>query len=121
MTVSPDGAHAYVANGGGASVSQFSRDPQTGLLTALSPATASAGPSPLSVTVSPDGAHAYVANGGGASVSQFSRDPQTGLLTALSPATAPAGPTPLLGDGLPRRRPRLRRQLRRGERLPVLP
>ncbi len=63
-------------------------------LTALSPASVSAGAGAVRVTVSPNGHNVYVTNGNAATVSQYSRNTETGKLTALSPATVATGSEP---------------------------
>jgi DNA-binding beta-propeller fold protein YncE len=94
VVVSPDGTSVYVAYEGGTTLSQYSRNTETGKLIALSPATIATGSEPRSVTVSPDGKSAYVTDFGSDAVSQFSRNPETGKLTALSPATVTTGDSP---------------------------
>ncbi len=83
---------AYVVNSSGNNVSQYNVD-AGGTLTALSPATVSAGAFPFSVTVDPTGRYAYVANVNGNSVSQYRVDSSGGLI-ALSPATVGTGAGP---------------------------
>jgi DNA-binding beta-propeller fold protein YncE len=65
-----------------------------GPLTALSPATVTAGSGAARVVVSPDGKNAYVGNRYTTTISQYSRSASTGALTALSPATVTAGTDP---------------------------
>ena len=59
VTVSPDGSHAYVANGNGNSVSVI--DTATNTVAATIPV----GAAPWGVAFSPDGSHAYVTNTAG--------------------------------------------------------
>jgi DNA-binding beta-propeller fold protein YncE len=73
IAVSADGASVYASDNGSNAVSQYSRDLETGKLTALSPASLAAGVSPYGIAVSPDGRSAYVANEGSDSISQYSR------------------------------------------------
>ncbi len=94
VVVSPDGKSVYVAYEGGKTLSQYSRNTETGKLIALSPATIATGSEPRSVTVSPDGKYVYVTDFGSDAVSQFSRNSETGKLTALSPATVATGDSP---------------------------
>jgi DNA-binding beta-propeller fold protein YncE len=94
LVVSPDGKSVYVGFERGTTLAQFSRDPTTGKITALSPATVEAGPEPRTVAISPDGKSVYATNFGGATISQFSRNTETGALTALSPATVATGQGP---------------------------
>ena len=99
MIVSPDGTSAYVENYSGDSVSMYSRNTSTGLLTALSPATISTGMSrPRGMAISADGTSVYVSNLASSVVSMYSRNTSTGLLTALSPTTIVAG---VAGDNGP--------------------
>jgi 6-phosphogluconolactonase (cycloisomerase 2 family) len=86
VTVSPDGAHVYVASSIDDAVTLFSRDAGTGELTFVEAQFDGVGgvaglDGPESVTVSPDGAHVYVASFFGDSVAVFSRDMGTGALT----------------------------------------
>jgi YVTN family beta-propeller protein len=73
IVVSPDGGSVYATNEVTNDVSQYSRDPETGNLTALSPATVATGTHPEGIAASPDGNSVYVANHGSNSVSQYSR------------------------------------------------
>jgi DNA-binding beta-propeller fold protein YncE len=95
VAISPDGKSVYVPDAAEAAktkmLSQFSRNPETGALTALSPATVATGGEARGVTVSSDNASVYVANGTEGVVSQYSRNTTTGLLAPLSPPSAPAG------------------------------
>ena len=70
---------AYVANEGGASVSQF--DAAGGVLTPLSPPTVPAGSGPVGVAVSPDAGSLYVADASSNAVSQYDIGPD-GTLAA---------------------------------------
>jgi DNA-binding beta-propeller fold protein YncE len=94
VVISPNGKSAYAGNRDSNTISQYSRNTETGQLKALSPATAATGSSPHIVAVSPDGASVYVSDNGSNAVSQFSRNTETGELTALSPATVAAGISP---------------------------
>jgi uncharacterized repeat protein (TIGR01451 family) len=109
VAVSPDGTSAYVTSGGAgaggdSAITEFSRNPATGMLAQLpspndcisgslaNPAgcatdTATGMANPITVVVSPDSANVYVSAGGlgpGGDVAEFSRDPTTGALTQLS-------------------------------------
>ncbi|MEU4216012.1 beta-propeller fold lactonase family protein [Actinoplanes sp. NPDC026623] len=100
LAVSPDGRHVYAAATTGSTITALSRDPGTGILTALaapnrcvyhSTATAPAGCTSgrlLSgaggVVVSPDGKFVYVASSLSDSVTVFARDDATGVLTQLA-------------------------------------
>jgi DNA-binding beta-propeller fold protein YncE len=95
VAISPDGKSVYVGYEEGKSISQYSRNTETGALTPSSPATVESGNEPRVVTVSPDGKSVYVANfasgGGSSSVSQYSRNTETGNLTPLVPAAVELG------------------------------
>ena len=82
VALTPDGARAYVANGGANTVSVI----DTGTNTAI--ATVAVGASPNAVAVTPDGARAYVADSSANTVSVI----DTGTNTVV--ATVPVGTTP---------------------------
>jgi 6-phosphogluconolactonase (cycloisomerase 2 family) len=95
LTVSPDGRHLYYVGGDDDSLTVFSRDAITGLLTPVVKYQEGIGgveglDEPLGVIVSPDSRHVYVASGrdpqapdpsAGGTVAVFSRDATTGALT----------------------------------------
>ena len=89
------GEYAYVANYFDGTVSQFSINTTTGLLSPLTPLTVSAtGTYALSVAIHPTGKFAYVttlAGSADAVVAQFTIDQSTGKLTAMTPPTVSAG------------------------------
>jgi len=91
VTVSPNGAFAYVANYGSGNVSAYTINATTGALAAIGTAVA-AGTNPYSVTVSPDGRFAYVANNSSNNVSAYTIDATTGVLTAVGAVAAGTGP-----------------------------
>jgi YVTN family beta-propeller protein len=62
VAFSPDGAHAYVPNGGSDTVSVIDTATKTVATTIPIAGADDSRPCPVSVAVSPDGAHAYVAN-----------------------------------------------------------
>jgi 6-phosphogluconolactonase (cycloisomerase 2 family) len=87
VTISPDGAHAYVV-GYGNSLAVLGRDTATGRLTFIEAHFDNVGGDEglekgNSVTVSPDGAHVYVASLNDNAVAVFSRDASTGRLTIV--------------------------------------
>ena len=93
IAISTDGSSVYeVSNNSGGTISMYTRNSATGVLTAMSPATVDAvGPNLSSVTVSADGKSVYVAtNNPSGTISMYNRNISTGLLTALSPATITA-------------------------------
>ena len=73
IVVSPDGNSVYATNEVTDNVSQYSRDTETGALTALTPATVATGTHPEGIAVSADSNSVYIANHGSGSVSQYSR------------------------------------------------
>jgi DNA-binding beta-propeller fold protein YncE len=81
--------NVYVANAGSFTVSQYAIG-SGGLLSALSPATATAGDNPRAIAVTPDGKSAYVTNFFGNSVSQYDVDSESGALSPKTPATVAA-------------------------------
>ncbi len=73
ITISPDGASVYLVNYYN-TVSTYSRNITTGLLTQLDTITISgAGSLPQSIAISPDGASVYVLNNGTDNISMYSR------------------------------------------------
>jgi 6-phosphogluconolactonase (cycloisomerase 2 family) len=105
VTVDPTGKFAYVANLSSASISAYSINAGTGVLTGISCGGGlgcsgdlfTAGAGPRSVTVDPSGKFLYVANSfnvaGGNSVSAYTINATTGALTSVGPATV-AGTNP---------------------------
>jgi 6-phosphogluconolactonase (cycloisomerase 2 family) len=94
ITLAPDGAHLYIANGGG-NVSVFAIG-SDGLLTLVPASGASqnptaAGTNPVAVALSQDGQFLYVANGGG----------NVSIYTVVSGAGTLIPLTPLLGSPFP--------------------
>jgi 6-phosphogluconolactonase (cycloisomerase 2 family) len=89
--ISKDQKNVYCVFSGLAQLGLFSRDLNTGALTALSPSVIATSGGPSKVVESLDGANVYVTNGGYDSISQYSRNTSTGQLTALSPATVSGG------------------------------
>jgi 6-phosphogluconolactonase (cycloisomerase 2 family) len=86
VTVTPDGAHVYVASQNDDAVAVLSRDGGTGILTLVEAQFDGVGGvdglrEPHSVTVSPDGGHVYVAGRYDDAVAVFGRDAGTGALT----------------------------------------
>ena len=96
--VSPNGKFFYVPNwtsGGSvpqATVSAFSIDPSSGILSMVSGSPFGAGNGPASVAIDPTGRFAYVPNQFSGTISGFSLDSGTGGMSPLS--TTPAGITP---------------------------
>ena len=88
VTVSPDGAHVYVAGLFDDAVAVFTRDPGSGLLTFVEVHKDGVNGTDglkgaLAVRVSPDGRHLYAAGRFDDAVAVFARDANTGMLTFL--------------------------------------
>lgn len=99
VTVDPSGKFAYAVNEDDATVSMFTINSTTGILTPTTPATVFTGPTPFSMTVDPSGKFAYVPNNlsGGLNtygVSQYTIDSVTGVLTQNTPPAVAAGNGP---------------------------
>ena len=89
VTVSPDGAHVYVAGWADNAVTVFSRNNTTGQLTFVQAVKNGLGgvngiTGPNSIAVSPNGANVYVVGEFDDAVALFDRDPQTGKLTWIA-------------------------------------
>jgi DNA-binding beta-propeller fold protein YncE len=94
IAISPDGADVYVITQGTNSLVEFSRDPETGLLTETGCISredsecvsnkAGGLNSPYGIAVSPDGKNVYVASYADEAIAEFSRNTSTGVLTQLS-------------------------------------
>ena len=99
LAISPDGRNVYVVTQGKNAVVEFSRSPETGLLTEMGAEhnqcishEASSGcvtneakglNLPYGVAVSPDGKNVYVAGHADEAVAEFSRNTESGALTQL--------------------------------------
>ncbi|HEU5340046.1 lactonase family protein [Edaphobacter sp.] len=99
IVADPLGRFAYVANlvsnaSDKATISMYTIDSSTGVLTPTSPATVATGFFPQGIAVDPSGRFVYTANSDDNSVSMFRVDQVTGLLTPTSPATVAAGWSP---------------------------
>jgi 6-phosphogluconolactonase (cycloisomerase 2 family) len=79
VTTSPSGKFVYVVNKSSDSVSAYSVDQETGILTKIGDV--ATGQQPVAVTVDAKGQFAYVAHGGDHTVSAYSIDADTGQLT----------------------------------------
>jgi len=91
VTVDPSGRYAYVANGGGNNLSQYTIGAD-GSLTPLAAPTVVAGTNPQSVAIDASGKYVYVANDGG-TVSQYTVGAD-GSLAPLSTPSVVAGTNP---------------------------
>ena len=87
ITVSPDGKNVYTSNSGSGSISQYTVDTTTGLLSLMSPGSVSISDSyPQGIAVSPDGLFVYLCTQ--TAIYRFSRSAVDGSLTLLSGTTA---------------------------------
>jgi 6-phosphogluconolactonase (cycloisomerase 2 family) len=92
MVVDPLGRFAYVANlvsnvSGPSSISMYTINPTTGVLTPTTPAMVPTGWFPQGIAIDPLGRFVYTANTDDSSVSMFTINQTTGLLTPTSPAS----------------------------------
>jgi 6-phosphogluconolactonase (cycloisomerase 2 family) len=93
ITLSPDGANAYISAGtmSGPAIAVFSRETPTGTLTFQTTTELSAS-SATALIVSPDNAHLYAAHRDGNVVTIFGRNQATGALTPLDSVGNLLGP-----------------------------
>jgi 6-phosphogluconolactonase len=92
MVADPLGRFAYVANlvsnaSDLATISMFTINPSTGVLTPTSPATVPTGFFPQAIAIDPRGRFVYTANSDDSTVSMFTINQSTGVLTPTSPAS----------------------------------
>jgi 6-phosphogluconolactonase (cycloisomerase 2 family) len=92
MVADPLGRFAYVANtvsnvSDQATISMYTINSTTGVLTPTSPATVPTGFYPQEIAIDPLGRFVYTANSDDATVSMFTVNQTTGVLTPTSPAT----------------------------------
>ncbi|MFZ1083772.1 MAG: beta-propeller fold lactonase family protein [Terracidiphilus sp.] len=96
MVVDPAGRFAYVANlvsnaTDQATISMFTINPATGVLTPTSPATVPTGFFPQGIAIDPTGSFIYTADSDDNAISIFTVNQTTGVLTATTPAEVPTG------------------------------
>lgn len=103
IVISPDGKHVYALSQPTKSseegeVKQYSRNAETGELTALSPASVSTGEGmPRAITITPDGKGVYVATEApNRRINEYSRNTETGKLTTISSFEPPYTPCRIL-------------------------
>ncbi len=103
VTVDPLGRFAYVAscgygqgcNGvGPGSISEYTIDPVSGSLTAVSDSPVEADQNPMSLTADPTGRFVYVPNPGSGDVSVFTITPGVGSLSQITGSPFPTGTQP---------------------------
>ena len=92
LVADPLGRFVYVANlvsnaSDLSTISSYTINPTTGVLTATSPATVHTGWFPQAITIDPKGRFVYTANTDDSTVSMFTINQTTGVLTPTSPAT----------------------------------
>jgi 6-phosphogluconolactonase len=100
MVVDPSGKFVYVANlvsnaSDEATISMYTIDSSTGVLTPTTPATVATGYYPQGIGVDPFSRFVYTANSDSNTVSMFTINPATGVLTATTPASVATGWSPL--------------------------
>ena len=87
LTIDATGTHLYCPNkatgGGGSTISAYSIDQTTGLLTQVG-ANVPSGPGPFLVTIEATGRFAYAASSGGADVHGYTIDQTSGALTPMA-------------------------------------
>lgn len=76
---SPDGNNLYVLGAGTSIITEFTRNPSTGVISALGTATVT--PTTAGMVFSPDGNNLYVTDTSASNITNISRDPTTGALT----------------------------------------
>ncbi len=92
VTIDPSGKFLYVANNTSGTVSAYSINSSTGVLTAVSGSPfLTGGTGARSVTIDPAGKFAYVANDSSGNISAFTINASTGVLTAVGGSPFPSG------------------------------
>ena len=100
MVVDPAGRFAYVANlmsnaSDQATISMFTINSSTGVLTPTTPATVPTGFFPQGIGIDPSGKFVYTANSDDNTVSMFTSNASTGVLAPTTPAAVAAGWSPV--------------------------
>lgn len=96
MVVDPKGRFAYVANlvsnsaSNLSTISMYTINPSTGVLTATTPATVPTGWLPQGIAIDPFGKFVYTANSDDNTISMFTINQTTGVLTPTVPASIPS-------------------------------
>ncbi len=101
MVADPLGRFAYVANlvsnaSDLATISMYTINSTTGVLTPTTPATVPTGFFPQEIAIDPQGRFVYTANSDDSSVSMFTINQTTGVLTPTTPASVSTNPGELL-------------------------
>jgi 6-phosphogluconolactonase (cycloisomerase 2 family) len=94
LVADPLGRFVYVANlvsnvAGPSSISMYTVNSTTGVLTPTTPATVSTGWFPQGIAVDPQGRFVYTANSDDGTVSMFTINQTTGVLSPTTPASVP--------------------------------
>jgi 6-phosphogluconolactonase (cycloisomerase 2 family) len=96
ITISPDQLFVYVVDVAGVMtqghINQYSRNPTTGVLTALTPANINAHLAPYQLVINPSGTAIFIINYDSNDIYCYSRNTTTGLLTYSSTVTVNTGP-----------------------------
>src|SRR5271154_266690 len=100
MGADPAGRFAYVANlvssaTDAATISMYTINAMTGVLTPTTPATVPTGFFPQGIGIDPSGKFVYTANSDDNTVSMFTVNQTTGVLTPTTPPAVAAGNSPL--------------------------
>ncbi len=104
VAVDPMGKFAYVTTGlnydgtGIDSVSMYTIDATTGVLTSTGAIATETNPNPVSVTVDPSGKFAYVTNSGSNDVSMYTINATTGALASIGTIAAGTNPVSVAVD-----------------------
>lgn len=100
MTVDPSGKFAYVPNAydPNNTVSQYTIDSVTGVLTPNTPSSVTAGNQPTDVAVDPSSKFAYVVNRADNTISIFTIDSNTGNMTPMTIVTTGGEPFRVVVD-----------------------
>jgi 6-phosphogluconolactonase (cycloisomerase 2 family) len=94
VAVDPSGSFVYAANVNANTLSAYSFDSTTGILSPVPGSPFPTGPTPQSVTVDPSGKFVYAPNGNGQSVSAYTIDSTTGALTPVASSPFAVGMIP---------------------------
>jgi len=93
--IDPKGRFLFTANVNSNSVSAFTINQSTGMITPVSGSPFPAGPNPQSVAIQQKGKFLYVPNGNGASISAYSINSATGALTQIPGSPFATGSVPV--------------------------
>lgn len=109
LAISPDGYNVYVSGYADNGISNFRRDPVTGLLnwygSIYNGGSVSGLAHPYGIVVSPDNKHVYVAGEGSSALVMLNRNTETGLFTFREAYVRDAAGSPALLYGSSARSP----------------